>query len=238
MCTGWNVIVPEDLPHDDLQVVYLLHGLSDNCSNWMRLTSLERYARLYRVAVVMPEVQRSYYADMKYGLAYFNYVSQELPELAHTLFGLPTDREHSLVMGLSMGGYGALKCGLTYPERYAGIASFSGAVDMVKLRQRFPKEANIWRESVAILGEGLELSPENDLYRLAEKAANAPQKPRFFITCGLQDSVNLLPQNHEFRDHMNQLGFDVAYDEWDGDHEWKFWDRSLELAFEHFLVKR
>ena len=43
--------------------------------------------------------------------------------------------------GLSMGGYGALKLALAFPERFRAAASLSGAVDVVSLAERIRKEA-------------------------------------------------------------------------------------------------
>ena len=83
MQTGIHVIIPDAAKNSDLRVLYLLHGLSDNCSNWIRNTSIERYAVEYNTAVIIPEVQRSFYTDMKYGLNYFSYVADELLSLIH-----------------------------------------------------------------------------------------------------------------------------------------------------------
>ena len=87
---------------------------------------MKQYAGTPGLRSVMPEVQRSFYADMAAGLDYFGYVAVELPAMCERMFGLPHERTKRYVMGLSMGGYGALKCALTYPERYAGVGSFSG----------------------------------------------------------------------------------------------------------------
>ena len=70
----------------DLPVLYLLHGLSDDHSIWMRRTSIERYAASYPLAVVMPDGGRSFYTDMKYGSKYWTFLSEELPEIVCSLF--------------------------------------------------------------------------------------------------------------------------------------------------------
>src|SRR4051812_41777322 len=62
--------------------LYLLHGLSDDHTIWMRRTSIERYASQLGIAVVMPAVNRSFYADMASGPKYWEFVSEELPALA------------------------------------------------------------------------------------------------------------------------------------------------------------
>ena len=116
MATALRVILPDEGELGAANTVYLLHGLSDNSSGWTRYTAVEQYARERGLAVVMPEVQRSFYADMAAGLDYFGYVAVELPAMCERMFGLPHERTKRYVMGLSMGGYGALKCALTYPR--------------------------------------------------------------------------------------------------------------------------
>jgi len=56
-------------------VLYLLHGLSDDCTIWERRTSIERYATEKGIAVVMPEVRRSFYADEAVGEKYWTFVA-------------------------------------------------------------------------------------------------------------------------------------------------------------------
>ena len=109
METCFQVVLPDEGDLKQVKVIYLLHGLTDNCTGWARYTACERYARERGVALVMPEVQRSFYIDGVHGLKYFTYVSQELPQAVHRMFGLSLEKEKSYVMGLSMGGFGALK---------------------------------------------------------------------------------------------------------------------------------
>mgnify|MGYP002545192009 CR=1 FL=1 len=45
MNTSMTVILPEKTDLSQVPVVYLLHGLEDNCTGWVRYTSVERYAR-------------------------------------------------------------------------------------------------------------------------------------------------------------------------------------------------
>ena len=130
MNTSMTVILPEKTDLSQVPVVYLLHGLEDNCTGWARYTSVERYAREKNVALVMPEVQRSFYADMDRGLPYFTFIHDELPEICRGFFGFSAKREKNYLMGLSMGGYGTLKCVLQTPERYAGAAAFSAVADI------------------------------------------------------------------------------------------------------------
>ena len=112
--------------------LFLLHGLSDDHTIWMRRTSIERYAAARNLAVVMPAVGRSYYQDMASGPRYWTYLSEELPAIMRSFFPLSGERADNFTAGLSMGGYGALRLALAHPKKFAAAASFSGALDYVR----------------------------------------------------------------------------------------------------------
>lgn len=232
MTTSLEAVLPDRGKLKDAPVVYLLHGLSDNCSNWSRFTSVERYAGEKGAAVIMPEVQRSFYADMALGIDYFTYVQQELPQICARLFGLSLRREKNFVMGLSMGGYGALKCALTAPRQYAGCAAFSAATE-IEARVRCA-EGRMAREIQAIVGPEGKIPPEIDLLALLEKRKGT-QLPRFLVTCGEQDV--LYPESVRFVEALKKKGASVRFEHWEGAHEWAVWDKSVHLALEEFLGK-
>ena len=237
MDTQLTVILPYDRPAENqpvpCKVLYLLHGLGDNAAAWCRYTAIERYARDAGLAVIMPEVQRSFYTDMKLGIRYFSYVAQELPELAAKLFHISTQRADTFVAGLSMGGYGALKCGLTYPEQYAGCASFSGAVDMDAIMCKHRTQENAG-EFAAVFGEEALIDCDN-LYLLAERCSKLPpeEQPFVFMTCGRQDF--LYDINISFKNYLSTIPLPFHFEEWDGTHEWGFWDASVQKAIGYFL---
>lgn len=240
MDTHVAVILPYDRPAEAQQtpckVLYLLHGLGDNAAAWCRYTSIERYAREWGIAVVMPEVQRSFYYNMAMGLRYFSYVTQELPQLVAQFFNVSTARSDTYIAGLSMGGYGALKCGLTYPGQYAGCASFSGVVDMNYVLDEHLNTTNT-PESMAVFGEKLQLADNDNLFYLAKQCSALPRQehPEIFITCGQQDF--LYDINTQFKQYLDTIPLDFRYMEWEGIHEWGFWDKSIRLALDYFLSK-
>lgn len=227
MDTCVNVILPNEGDLSQTRVVYLLHGLSDNYSAWCRYTAVERFALNANVAVIMPEVQRSFYCDTDSGMAYFRYISQELPELCAHFFSLSTDPKRNYIMGLSMGGFGALKCALTYPGRYAGCGSFSGALRMDHeiLRNVLKQE-----ELAALVGPDCNAGPENDLFTLAEKAETLPP---IYLSCGEQD--RLYPMSVDFAAHLETLGAVHRFDHRPGTHSWDFWEQSVKDCFTFLL---
>lgn len=117
LSTSMTVILPQQttgqigmtgqVGDDPPPVLYLLHGLSDDDTIWLRRTSIERYVADRGLAVVMPAVHRSFYTDEVYGGKFWTFVSEELPALVSEFFRVSDRREDTFVAGLSMGGYGA-----------------------------------------------------------------------------------------------------------------------------------
>jgi len=231
-----NVILPQPAPASPGEppvetdrrwpVLYLLHGLSDDHTIWLRRTSIERYVDGRNLAVVMPAVQRSYYTDMAAGGRYWTFVSEELPRLVRSLFPISARREENFVAGLSMGGYGAFKLALTHPDRFAAAASLSGALDQAS---HVRNSSGAWRREQRNIFGDLNKVPgsRSDLFALADRlaASQAPQ-PALFQWCGTEDF--LYQDNLRFRDHAMQAGLDLVYEEGPGDHVWSAWDEQIQ----------
>ncbi len=213
--TSMNVILPQ-VKGRLFPTLYLLHGLSDDHNAWCRQTSIERYAIEKGIAVVMPAVNRSFYANMSHGAKYWTFVSEELPELARSFFPLSPLREHNFAAGLSMGGYGAMKLGLSFPDRYAAVASLSGAVDVNRLaNDKFAEDmTNVFSDPSKIPGSSV------DLFGLAKSVAGTSTIPELFQCCGTEDF--LYDDNIRFRDHCRELDLPLTYEEEPGVHAWGY----------------
>ncbi len=213
------------------KTLYLLHGLSDDHSIWMRRTSIERYAAHYGLAVVMPAVGRSWYTDTAYGEQYFTFVTDELPRVMRSYFkGMSERAEDNLIAGLSMGGYGAIKAALTYPERFGGCASLSGALNIADFTR--PRDIAEWR---GIFGYELESVAElagtkHDVFYLAEQAEKFP---RMYLWCGTEDS--LIGHSRDFHATLERLGAIHRYEEGEGAHTWDRWDEHIKTALAYLL---
>jgi S-formylglutathione hydrolase FrmB len=220
---------------DAYPTLWLLHGLSDDHTIWMRRTSIERYAAAKNIAVVMPAVARSFYQDMACGPRYWTFLSEELPALCREFFPLSAVREENFAAGLSMGGYGALRLGLARPDRYAAVASLSGALDIARrLREAGTNEFSriSLAEWAGIFGPELKgAGTEADLYFLAEKVASSPgPKPRLYLACGTEDE--LLKDTRDFRRHLDRVHLPATYEEGPGAHEWGCWDAQIQRVLD------
>jgi putative tributyrin esterase len=226
-----NVIVPEPfemqgVPVSERKVLYLLHGLSDDASAWQRYSMIEIIARAYGLVVVMPTVTRSFYIDQANGQQYFTYIVDELPRYLHEVFGIVPNRENTLLAGLSMGGYGAIKAALLRPQQYSAVAAFSGVLSL-NIMQTHPDDSR--QEEFALLfGDltRLDGSEHDPAVWLRRAAQNPAALPKLFIACGRQD--DLYPLNVMFNAACQKLGVPLDYHEEDGKHDWPFWNTQIQ----------
>jgi putative lysine transport system ATP-binding protein len=237
---GMNINVDMVFPNDrrwnaeagDIKgVITLLHGFYGCGEDWIRLTAAGRYAYDTGYLLICPGAGNSFYHNMSYGPPWYDIMTQYLPRELHKIFRIPEGRERHHIAGLSMGGYGALRIGLAHPERYATIGAFSGALDLAGLSAAAARAPGAGPFFSAILGDDLFLPAGANLLTISPETAERSRAlgQRIFITCGKQDEplYHVYTQNQKFREAAHGTPLDITYREWDGGHEWQFWDRSL-----------
>ena len=178
------------------QTLYLLHGFTGDHLSYLRTSKIERYADEHQIMVVMPSVYNSAYTDMKYGLDYFSYLTEELTDFVERNFPAATKRENRFIAGMSMGGYGAYKWGLTCPEKFAAIGGVAGSYHA---EYRYQGKVNtVSTLCEALYGDPPAITPEvHDVFTLLKNRKEEGRDiPRLYTCCGTedrrhQDSVDL-----------------------------------------------
>ncbi|MBR2520919.1 MAG: hypothetical protein IKE62_01890 [Oscillospiraceae bacterium] len=239
--TSINIALPEfeDKYQEPFKNVWMLHGLSGNHTDWQRKSGIERHASSRGVAVIMPDAGNSFYADMAYGDAYFTYLTNELPEYLHRLLPLSDKREDRFIGGLSMGGYGAMKIGLTFPERFAAIACLSAYNIPEDFSWQAPSQPEEWKRMMRIVFGDLfpddMMGSPHDLYYLADNVCKKGlPKPAIYHVWGDMDVARRgsLITSKYFKDLKD--GFRYYCAEYPGYHDFDFWDARLPEMFEFF----
>ncbi|GAB6992316.1 alpha/beta hydrolase [Paenibacillus pini] len=206
--------------------LFLLHGLTDDDSGWVRRTSIERYAAALGIAVVMPQAHHSFYTDMAYGNRYWTFISEELPQIARSFFPLSHAREDNFVAGLSMGGYGAMKLALRKPEHFIAAASLSGALHMSNAAFKEDWKRTPFRYDL-VFGDQDITGTDQDLLWLLKQCDQADgPKPMLYQCCGTEDF--LYEDNQEFRKICAETNLQLTYVESPGGHDWTYWDAKIQ----------
>ena len=244
---SFTAMVPMDVPDGflkkdvpetkEFRTLYLLHGYSGYCDDWALGSRIQEFAMRHNLAVVMPSGGNSFYVDNQIGEKYGEFIGRELVEFTRKMLPLSHRREDTLIGGLSMGGYGALRNGLKYAGTFGTIIALSSALitDAVAECHGDMKGAPEPKEYyVSVFGDPDRLlGSDKDPKALAKdlKASGKPV-PRIYMACGTEDF--LLAPNRDMHETLEKLGIPVTYEEGPGIHDWNFWNPHIERALNWF----
>lgn len=223
----YRVYVPASYAQGEKRypVLYLLHGLYGNQKDWSDRTEIKSYLDGADLIVVMPDANDSWYVnwDTDPKQRYEDYIIKDLVAEIESNYRIDVKRESRFIAGLSMGGYGALKFGLKYPQMFSFAGSFSGALNApTRLEDQEQNFAN--QLDKAFGAKDSKTRADNDILRLI-KVADVNAIPYLYLDCGSDDF--LLQANRDFVAVLPGLHVRYQYQERPGKHEWPFWDRSI-----------
>jgi S-formylglutathione hydrolase FrmB len=207
-------------------VLYLLHGLYGDYLNWDTRTGLEGYARGLRLLIILPDAGDSWYTNSATVSAdkFEDYIAKDLISEVDEKYHTIADRQQRAIAGLSMGGYGALKLGIRYPNLFSFAGSLSGALnaaqDLDTLRPAFRAKL------LEVYGSaGSRTRTDNDIFQML-KSAGPAHHPYFYLACGASDFF--LPVNREFVQQLSSAKLAYEYHETPGEHSWEYWDGAVQ----------
>lgn len=230
--TETHIIIPET-GKGPFPVFYLLHGLTDDSSMWLRRSRIESYAEGYPFVIVMPDGYRGFYTNNEEGPAYAKHIGEELPDFIERLFPVRPERSGRCIGGLSMGGYGALRVGLAYHEKFASINSHSGAIAWGN-NNGAERAARVCGKGMGFIAEIRRIfgdTPEgtdHHLLTLAKRAKKARSLPKILMDCGTEDF--LINDNRVFVQQLAEAKIPHQYAEHPGAHDWAYWDTHIQDA--------
>lgn len=220
--------------------IYLLHGYSGTSTDWVLRSRVEEWAVENGYAVIMPSCNNSFYVDHQdTGILYGTFIGEELIEVTRQMFHLSDKKEDTVIAGLSMGGYGAIRNGLKYSNTFGFIVALSSALitdEVASLKPGQRNEVESYEYYVHTFGPLTKLlGSDMDPKHLASNLVNHSDKPKLYLACGTEDF--LYPQNLDYHQFLNQIGYDHVWYTTPGIHHYDFWNASLKNAFETFLPK-
>ena len=213
-----------------LPVVYLLHGGGGGFRDWSNYSDVTRFAES-GMLLVMPEGESSYYTNAVDPPQdrFEDYITNDLIADVESRFPVATGRANRAIIGISMGGFGAVKITLRHPDLFAFVGGISSAIDVPR-RPFSIKRLQQSRHYNSVFGSaGSQTRRENDPFLLA-RAADPEAAPYFFLTCGEQEG--LLPANREFASLLAQRHFHYEFHTVRGGHDWNQWNAWLPAVFQ------
>lgn len=249
---NYIVMLPGDFAsaEKEYSVIYLLHGIGGSGANWIDRCKINTLAdslleegSIGEYIYVMPDAENSYYINnFDSSNMYMNFFIQELIPTIDSIFPTTKSAEHRALLGLSMGGFGAIILAAKHPDSFSAVMTMSAAVRPESIFKSLPQKSYDNYFS-SIFGPGLsgeeritEHWKANSPYTLMDTLLSAElSELNWYIACGLDDL--LLPANESFHRLYKQYNIPHEYVTGPGKHNWEYWYRSTinALIFLHSL---
>lgn len=222
----YYVILPNHYPKDNCtyKILYVLHGAWSCPEDYLKKTKLSSYCETHNLILVLPsshlqegdkKIVNTWYINSRiHKQIQWQSALRQLDSLLKKQYKVLLK---SGVMGLSMGGYGAVYSAINQPELFSTVSTLSA---VFQLPVQKPIQDQEW-----LFGED-NLSPEYDLIHQARRLKG--KSIRFLVSCGTEDRFYKDGQNTAMLNALKKSGVKVIADFSPGTHSWTYWDSILE----------
>lgn len=232
---SYSIYLPSDYNTSkrNYPVLYLLHGYTDNETNWIQMGQMKTIAdraianeEAVPMIIVMPDAWDTWYINQYDGkVPYEDMFFEELIPYMEKTYRIRSDKESRAIAGLSMGGYGSFLYSLHHPDMFCACAPLSAAVfdDTVMEARKARSHKDLFNR---LFGPGDEHWKQNNVLKiLSDWDQNNLPKIRYYIDCG--DDDGLLDGNMQVHQIMRQKGIRHEFRVRDGGHSWIYWRTAL-----------
>lgn len=218
------VYVPPNIEATNLPIVILLHGVYGSANSWSRqagahLTAqqLIEAGKIHPMILAMPS--DGLWGDGSGYLAHNGYnfdqwIVEDVVDAVKMNIPQATDTTDLFISGLSMGGFGALKLGAKYPHKFRAIAAHSAITSLPQMELFVEEPLTAYQQVLA----------KNEDVLLMMKS-NKDNLPPVRFDCGKDDL--LIEHNRKLHRQLTEAGIVHTYEEFDGIHEWAYWEEHL-----------
>ena len=230
----YRVFLPETIEAGQrLPVVYLLHGRGADFRDWSNNSDIAKYA-LRGVILVMPEGNSSFYLNAAQIASdkYEDYLVHDLVKDVEGRFPVLTGRAHRAIVGISMGGFGAVAMALRHPEMYVFAGGLSSAIDVPERRFSWKRMGQWWLFRRIFGPMGSAERAQRDPFALV-KTVDPRAAPYLYLTVGQQEA--LFEPNRRFAARLTERGFAHEFHVKPGGHDWNEWGAQIPGCFARMM---
>lgn len=234
-----NWTVEEKLP-----VVLFLHGGGDNHTSFEKFQAHEEFDRrinagdMPRVILVTPDGDLSLWENWADGKkSYRDWVMRGVLPAVQKEYNTLSCPKHCHLLGISMGGYGAMRFAYFEKNTFSSISVLSAAIFTDEQKKGFKNRIliRLFFPIKKIFG------PDAEERNKRENVFHVwPTEPhlrniRFQMIWGNKDTPNIKSANEKFHQALNDAGVEHDSYVYDGNHKWVSWKPQLSRAV-NFLV--
>jgi S-formylglutathione hydrolase FrmB len=229
-------------PSQKYPVLYFLHGLGENeqillnSDGWQIIEEAWGEKTLGEFIIVAPAAGRSFYVNSKDGkIRYEDFFIQEFLPAIEKNYRIRAARSSRGLEGISMGGYGALRFALKYPNLFGSVAVHSAALidrpPAVQIDDR--QEAAISRLVGAAFGAPFDRAywTRENPFTIVRNGAK-PVGLKIYIDCGTEDSFGFNAGAQQFHDLLAVRRIPNEFHLYPGGHDWIYFAQHFPEGLE------
>src|SRR5580704_7282412 len=239
------VILPSDYDANktnDYPALYFLHGLCGNerlllnSGGLNMIQDLRDQKRIGEFLIVAPDAGRSFYINSRDGkMRYEDFFIREFLPFVEGHYRVRAERKARGIAGVSMGGYGALRFALHYPELFAAVSAHSPA-----LIETLPNIKVSRDQAVAVaevLGKAFGSPVDAAFWQRESPFTIVKDGPRaaglrIYFDCGSDDEFGFNKGNAQFDQLLTARGIPHEFHLYPGGHDWDYFAEHLPASFE------
>ncbi len=224
-----SVFIPQNCP-DSVPLVTLLHGVYGSHWSWSLGGGAHLTAqRLIETGQIKPMVL-AMPSDGLWGdgsgylphqqANYERWIIEDVPAAVAEVVPQVTEISPRYIAGLSMGGFGTLRLGGKYAEKFAGISAHSAITNFKQMAQFVAEPLTEYQADMS------------DYSAADALISNKASLPPLRFDCGTEDP--LLNNNRELHKALTSANVSHTYEEFSGGHEWPYWEEHIVDSLKFF----
>jgi len=239
------VILPADYDTDkasNYPVLYFLHGLGGNeqlllnSGGMNMIQDLREQKRIGEFLIVAPDAGRSFYINSRDGkVRYEDFFIREFLPYIESHYRIRAEKKSRGITGVSMGGYGALRFALRYPDLFVAVSAHSPA--LIEKLPNIKVSSDQAAAVAAVLGKTFGSPVDAAFWERESPFTIVKDEPRpaglqIYFDCGTDDDFGFNKGNAQFDQLLTTRGIVHEFHLYPGGHDWEYFAEHLPASFE------
>lgn len=218
------VFVPPVENLENIPIVTLLHGVYGSAWIWAHKAGVHFTAlKMIQEGLIKPMViampSDGLWGDGSAYLPHNNknferWITEDVIDAVIENIECVSNSSDMFIAGLSMGGYGALRVGAKYPLRYKAISGHSSITNTNQMHLFVEENESLYNQQNKL---------EEDVFEIM--LHNKENLPAVRFDCGKDDL--LIEHNRALHEKLEADKIDHEYQEFNGAHEWPYWQEHI-----------
>jgi S-formylglutathione hydrolase FrmB len=224
-------------------VLYFLHGIGEseqallNSGGWDLIQDLWDQKQIGEFVIAAPAGDRTFFINSRDGKArYQDFLMREFLPYIESHYRIRAGRRSRGIAGISMGGYGALRLALLFPQTFAAVSANSPALiaKLPKIEMATPGESNILAR---MLGSAFGNPFDRAFWQRESPFTIVRERPlpvglKIYFDCGTEDSYGFNIGAQAFHELLVSRHIPHEFHLYPGAHDWSYFAQHFPASLE------